>query len=92
MYYAENVLRFRVRVREQVSGDLESATCVGSLRTACSLKDYCSPVPCLGAKQGTLSPSSVAFYDSPGKDWAVCIFFVPVHTRGAAKCVLSTLL
>ena len=53
---------------------------VGSLRTACSIKDYCSPVLCLGAKQRT--PSSVAFYDMPGKDWAVCIFFVPVLTRG----------
>ena len=26
-------------------------------------------------------PSSVAFYDSPGKVWAVCIFFVPVTVR-----------
>ena len=45
-----------------------------------SNKDYCSPILCLGAKQRT--PSSVAFYDSPGKVWAVCIFLVPVHTRG----------
>ena len=55
---------------------------VGSLRTACSNEDYCSPILCFGAKQRTPSPSSVAFYDMPGKDWAACIFFVPVHTRG----------
>ena len=53
---------------------------VGSLRTACSNEDYCSPILCLGAKQRTPSPSSVAFYDMPGKVWAVCIFCVPVHT------------
>ena len=40
---------------------------VGSLRSMCSIKDYCSPVLCLGAKQRTPSPSSVAFYDMPGK-------------------------
>ena len=51
---------------------------VGSLRTACSIKDYCSPVLCLGAKQRTPSPSLVAFYTTPGKVWAVCMFFVPV--------------
>ena len=58
---------------------------VGSLRTTCSNEDYCSPVLCLGAKQRTPSPSSVAFYDMPGKDWAVCIFFIPVHTRGKSS-------
>ena len=47
---------------------------VGSLRTACSNEDYCSPILCLGAKQRT--PSSVAFYDLPGKVWAASIFFV----------------
>ena len=54
----------------------------GSIRTACSNEDYCSPILYLGAKQRTSSPSSVTFYDMPGKVWAVCIFFVPVHTRG----------
>ena len=65
---------------------------VGSLRTACSIKDYCSPVLCLGAKQRTPSPSSVAFYDMPGKVWAVCIFFVPVHTRGMTLAIRNTLI
>ena len=39
---------------------------VGSLRTACSIKDYCSPVVCFGVKQRTPSPSSVSLYDMPG--------------------------
>ena len=54
---------------------------VGSLRTSStsSIKDYCSPVFCLGAKQRTTnSPSLVAIYDTPGKIWASSIFFVPV--------------
>ena len=34
------------------------------------------------AKQRTASPSLVAVYDMPEKVWAVCIFFVPLHTRG----------
>ena len=55
---------------------------LGNLRTACSNEDYCSPILCLEAKQRTPSPSSVAFYDMPRKVWAVCIFFVSVHTRG----------
>ena len=55
---------------------------VRCLRTACINKDYCGPIHCLGAKQRTPSPSLVAFYDMHGKDWAVCICFVPVHTRG----------
>ena len=57
----------------------------GSYRTACSIKDYCSPVLCLVlAKQRTPSPSPVAFYefyDMPGKVWAASIFFVPVLAR-----------
>ena len=44
-------------------------------------KDYYSPIHCLGAKQRTPSPSSVAFYDMPGKVWAASIFFVPVLAR-----------
>ena len=52
---------------------------VESLRTACSYKDYCSPILCLGAKQRT--PSLVAFYDMPGKVWAAGIFFVSVLDR-----------
>ena len=46
-----------------------------------SNKDYYSPILCLGAKQRTPSPSSVAFYDMPGKVWAASIFFVPVLAR-----------
>ena len=49
---------------------------VCSLTIACSIKDYCTPVLCLGAKQTTPSPSLVAFYDTPGKVWAASIFFV----------------
>jgi hypothetical protein len=51
--------------------------------TACSNEDYCSPILCLGVKQRT--SSSVAFYDMPRKDSDVCIFIVPVHTRGVAR-------
>ena len=50
----------------------------GSLKTASSavaelvysIKDYCSPILCLGAKQRTPFPSEVTFYDTPGNVWA----------------------
>ena len=45
--------------------------------TTCSNEDYCSSILCLGAQQRTPSSSSVAFYDVPRKDWAVCIFLYP---------------
>ena len=69
-----------------IESEIKVVVVVGSLRTAYSNEDYCSPVLCLGAKQRTPSHSSVAFYDMPGKDWAVCVFFVPVHTRGTSEC------
>ena len=62
---------------------------LGSLGTACSNKNYCSPVLCIESEAKTPSPSVVDFYDSPAKDWAVCIFFVPVHTRGDILLKLS---
>ena len=43
---------------------------------ACSNKDYCSPVLCLESEAKNPFPFLVAFYDTPGKVWAVCIFFV----------------
>ena len=47
---------------------------IWSLRTACSNKDYCSPVlyrqPALHHRHRTAPPSLVAFYDSPGELWA----------------------
>ena len=46
--------------------------------TVCNNDNY-SPILCLGAKQRIPSPSSADFYDSPGKVWAVCIFFVPIE-------------
>ena len=46
---------------------------VGSLRTACSNEDYCSPILCLGVKQRTPSPSSVAFFSRFPVSW-LCIF------------------
>ena len=49
---------------------------VESLKTVCSIIDYCSPVLCLGANQKTPSPSLVAFYNTPEKVWAASIFFV----------------
>ena len=61
---------------------------VGSLRTACSIKDYCSPVLCLGAKQRTPSPSLVAFYDTPGKVWAASIFFVARACSGKSMTLI----
>ena len=46
---------------------------VGSLRTACSNEDYCSPVLGLGAKQGT--PSPLTFKDrKDGKVFLACYF------------------
>ena len=54
---------------------------VGSLRTACSIGDYCSPVLCLGTNQRTPFPSSVAFYDSSGTVWAASIFFVALLAK-----------
>ena len=55
---------------------------LGSFVAACSKKDYCSPVFYLENEAKNPFPSLVAFNDSPGKVWAACIFFVPVHTRG----------
>ena len=63
-----------------------------------SNKDYYSAILCLGAKQRTTSPLSVAFYDMPGKVWAASIFFVPVRdlsgfskmggcSKGRGECV-----
>ena len=46
---------------------------VGSLRTACSIKDYYSPVLCFGAKHKTLSSFFVSALSSPG-DWAIKAF------------------
>ena len=54
---------------------------VESLRAACSFKDYYSPFICLGTKQRTPSPSLVAFYETSGKVWAVCIFCVALLAK-----------
>ena len=53
-----------------------------------SNKDYYSPILCLGAKERT--PSSIAFYDMPGKPWkvwAASIFFVPVLAQELKECL-----
>ena len=70
------LIAFELRFVNACARNINVVVVVGSLKTACSIKDYCSPVLCLGAKQKTPSPSLVAFYDTPGKVWAASIFFV----------------
>ena len=68
---------------------LRTCCCCWSLRTVSEyqrLLQFDSFLFCV--KQRTPSPSLVAFLDMPGKVWAVCIFFVPVHTRDASPHLL----
>ena len=62
---------------------------VGSLRNACSIKDHCSLILYIGAKQGTSFLSLVAFYDTSGKVWAASKFFVALLAKPKHRVVIN---